>query len=232
MSKSYKYVLFTSSLFIVTKTKVIKDFCFVRKWCNKIVHMAHRVFCHVCCELIAKNMSYITTSCWGIWTTRNTLLFNSKNSPPQEAAMYAFQVLRDYHAMNSPSRVPSQTPNLQSWQPPIFGRIKINTDAGIRPSERWGISDVFRSAPGKNPFSGGKRNQWIPLSRNRRSPWGLLGTLDSQVPWPSRSESWIRLSEFCASVSQSSRHHSFGYAGLGHSGLNDFFHILFLHSCG
>lgn len=76
-------------------------------------------------------------------------MFNSKKCSPQDVVTSVFQTLRDYHASNSSPLVLPQVPALKSWKLPSPGQIKVNTDAGVRSSVRWGVGAVFRLDQGE-----------------------------------------------------------------------------------
>ncbi|GAU13112.1 hypothetical protein TSUD_174120 [Trifolium subterraneum] len=115
-------------------------------------------------------LSYIAAIIYGIWYSRNLLIFEHKEI--EETSIieivskwldeYKKVNIKDLHAVNrngsrqNNSRLhvnqthhqKNKTKNIQ-WRKPTQGTIKINSDANLAIDDRWGLSAICRDAEGE-----------------------------------------------------------------------------------
>lgn len=92
---------------------------------------------------------------WGLWTSRNQLVFAGKHLEASDSILKALCFLRAFQSQNSPaSRPPKPIPSSRShWFPPDPGWIMLNTDASYS-SAGSGFGFVLRDQSGKVLKSG------------------------------------------------------------------------------
>ncbi|PNX98065.1 ribonuclease H [Trifolium pratense] len=98
-------------------------------------------------------MEKIVAITYEIWNTRNLLVFQNKDLPPQEISANALKRLHEFKSFEE-QRTPIQKPshkscrNNTSWSPPLRGCLKANVDAHLSSDGRWLSGLVLRREDG------------------------------------------------------------------------------------
>lgn len=89
--------------------------------------------------------------CWVIWRTRYKLVFEKQHFDPVFIIHSALKLLSEFRVVNSKEHMPRADSNepLLQWKPPLFGFLKINTDAVVSRDAGIGLGVVIRNDTGQ-----------------------------------------------------------------------------------
>jgi hypothetical protein len=76
---------------------------------------------------------------WTLWNNRNNWLWNNQKKSAPNLGMQALQIWNEWYAandFNQENNAVNQVQQQQSWQPPSYGWLKCNVNAGFNARER------------------------------------------------------------------------------------------------
>jgi hypothetical protein len=114
-------------------------------------------------SLKEEDLNYIADITYGIWFARNQHTFNQRNIEDSEVINKANTSIQDYiiattseqHHSSIPNtrntnrqQHPNTTTQNKTWRKPDAGIIKINSDANLAQTGRWGLGVTCRDSDG------------------------------------------------------------------------------------
>ncbi|MCI14023.1 hypothetical protein A2U01_0035149, partial [Trifolium medium] len=100
------------------------------------------------------NMEMIVAITYGVWYSRNQLVFQEKHIPPNEVSIVALIQLQEYKNISTINSVPQRAAltdhccHNTSWSPPPRGTLKINVDAHLSSDGHWFSRLILRRSDG------------------------------------------------------------------------------------
>ncbi|KAF5477566.1 hypothetical protein F2P56_004192 [Juglans regia] len=116
-------------------------------------------FIHVVDQVIRRNnygeMEKLFLCAWGIWYSRNQLIYENKRIDPTQAIDNALSIAKEYECA-----IEEQNKGLKpycGWFPPPVGHLKLNVDGALfHEQSRSGVGMILRDETGKVIFSASK----------------------------------------------------------------------------
>ncbi|CAL1404049.1 unnamed protein product [Linum trigynum] len=98
---------------------------------------------------------------WFLWKERNAHMFNRSKLDEGEIVARSQAYLEEYKQHQVREQVVA-TPSVKHWKKPDFGKVKINTDAGLLENGGIGLGVVIRDAEGNFILAAAKKipRQW------------------------------------------------------------------------
>lgn len=94
-------------------------------------------------------LELIAFSCWGSWSKKNEIIFETISDPPNIVVHHIFGLYANYNRENeSRSNIENQL-FIAIWMPPIGKRVKLNTDVAFVSNGIWHSGAVYRYATGQ-----------------------------------------------------------------------------------